>query len=874
MNDDKLRAGVLCVVACAAAFIAQGRIVHTPMQAVRNAAGGTNPVTLANGAVWTLEGRSSAQDSAGALMTMDRTDSGAGFTGAALPCSLWGGTQGYPYVIECQGTEGISYGDGGLNPDEVAMHPGPPSSQPKCCSALAFKVPRSGRYSLSCTFRKSEAGTTDVWVLLDKVPLGNRELHAAGETFSCQFSNHYLLAGQELSFVVGPQFSIYEAEDIFYSDGIALKLEIVEEDEDEAPVAQTWDFASAFLANATREEPSMPFADPSGSGTWDLWAFDNKTPFVEMAGHERMTAFEDGEGCKRIKVEGDQYSLLLCTLLDNPGPVGLGTDSDHPWLSRAAPGVFCLRPGENRSLAIRFTVPLEGRYALIYVMEDACNGNSDDGVKIYTMAGGTFFGQDEISAEMGRGFVFGQISFGKLAAGVNIDLVIDSNSVPWDDETIGRLKIIRLAESVPEETMYQPGPALVANAAGANTNPFTDADGGIWTMGSSSAPGADFMPLTVFFPGDETALKAQWRNHASDEWWGIYPFIEFAKTYGQLTGEDPQSGLQSDAVLYPNEFIMHPSGGYGSQWSSAVLRFTAPQDGIYSMTASARDIEESDRSGVRLNFMAGGRHYLTKTLSTWNQLHHSGVLWTTVVPIESIYLREGDSIDTCVSIQSDRDINNDRTAVSEMIRVSPVPENEMMVGVDVRTDGGARSVLVERGRVGFGDQAWRATCPSNTVLSAVRLNRTLEARTTVGFTLARDGGETPVGANTGIGNPLMAKGVLSVTRSDTYTFKVTGLPPESEVGLYFYGARMPDGADPVFRVGSTSVSPSTTWFVDKESTDYWDVAVLRTKADAEGCVTGTFASSQDGAGAAFCGLQIVGTGFTGYVDPPLMIFIR
>ena len=161
------------------------------------------------------------------------------------------------------------------------------------------------------------------------------------------------------------------------------------------------------------------------------------------------------------------------------------------------------------------------------------------------------------------------------------------------------LAVTALALGASARTVYDAGKALRQNcASGSYANPYTDANGGVWSYHTASSV-APFTGLADF------PAHSKMASDTMDGWIC-------------LSGENPTHPLllvnaTDDAVssycstgnqLDADEMMFHPAA-----YSYAVLRFTVPQDGWYSALASFRDVDLAESpnatSGVDVHVTVG-----------------------------------------------------------------------------------------------------------------------------------------------------------------------------------------------------------------------------------------------------------------------------
>lgn len=774
-----------------------------------------------------------------------------------------------------------------IEPGELILHPlNTTGNGERCRAALVFTVPRTARYSLSAKFRSINAvgtGVSDAWILLDNSPIFTGEINHSyqyGELPPYAFTNAYLVAGQTLAFVVGPGYTEWA----HAFDGVALKLELVEHDQSETPVTQVWDMGESLRVNCAGAAPALPFPDASGTGEWNCLSIRRGTLFDESmdavifphfaTNANSFAEFYDGEG-------DNKYPYLQSVPVSDTG-AALDTRSSGVGMiySAAVQGEMCFHPGSNRDVVFRFTVPSAGRYVVSYTMRDGNSGGDlgSKGVGLRMVCGGLVMPREVIALES-CGFSFRQEETPPLAAGAHIDFILDNNGDYTCDSTAGRLKVYKLADSI-AYTNFNAGVALRENVAGAYENPFTDARGVTWSVGSCGDPGTAFVLMTTPYSSQK---QKGWKANPGGDWWSGYPLLVAPVELGQYgPGED--DWVVAGQELHPNEFCVHPFGlGAGQQ--CAVVRFAAPHDGAYRVVASARDINPgAENGGVACHLMVGANNLVPAQIAfIWPEWKNWGGYYTAVLESGFVNLRKDETIDLAVGGNwSPFGMGCDATAVQEVIYEGEAKDDPVL-SIDLRAEAGrlwSPHVYTAQGRVGWSGQTWTETARVEDALAVCGIYASTKAstqRTGAAFTLTRNAGAPQISA-LGMGT-LMDAGVVSGNADDVYTFTLTGLLPDEPYTLYLYGLNVENGDGVArFACGDVVATPSLSWFTD----DYLgrglnktcDTAVLRARSDADGTLTCTFATTSATNPVAFCGLQVEGRGFTKYLAPGTFLTIR
>ncbi len=846
------------LLALSAGLTGFARIVHTPASAI---ASGTNPATV-NGATWSFHRRVwwNCPNTEPSGFVVESRDNGlVGFkTGDNVILVNTTSHSVDDPVISASNQSGYIPIDP-VAPGEVIMHPNPHSETDPNRTALRFTVPRTGRYSLSVVFRSLngkafKGNKIDISVLIDNTLLFIDELTHPdnSDRKSYAFNSMFLLAGQTIDFVVGSG----RAEKNHQGDATALALAIVEEDETFDPIDGTWNLGTALHAEYLKETPEMPFPADAFGASWGFYSVSHVPFFFEYASPALLGGWCADPALSGPRVSQDGVGAAEHVSVYDPaatssGLTGLGTIQ---WLDRTAPGEISLHPSSAaQDVDLRFVTPSDGRYVVSYALRDASSGPVGDsaGVDVNVLAGSVCLDVARVSVEVGPHIVFRQVETPPLKAGTAIDVRIYNRGRYNYDGTAGQIRIFKLKDSVPVKG-FCAATALRANANGANTNPFTDEKGATWTFGTSLTP--ECTPFYVM-GGTVTSTRMKgWKNTEVATRYAGLPVFYVNPTLDRIENSDDTT-IPADQYLFPNEIFLHPSSIRDTLANVfAVLRFAAPQAGVYSLDAVVRDVNSSSlcaagTGGVVIHVMGPDGTYLASGYACCDR--NNTFVWSHLHPGD-IYLLAGETIDICVAPKTARRTDCDATALYENINMTDAPE-EAFFGVDIRTAAGGATRYAARGRVGFGEQTWSTTRAGDGVITCDNMKSADGVSKTV-FTLARQGG-APVAAALGV-NALLNDGVVSSGTNSVYTFSFTQLVPNSEYTLYLYGSTVADDGVPTFAVGETAVVPELGW--SRPFTN--DVAVLSVVSDASGTITGTFHSTGD-ASAAFCGVQIAGAEF-------------
>lgn len=839
---------MLMVLAAVLGFAlgAQARIVHTPAAAfAQHYTEGSFPISDANGGKWSVLLLTHPGDVTGLFLTKPQTGSAAGVLGYSKDAN-----NRPPYV--CVNSNSGSVDESTLAsttiyPGELICHPLSRSRSDPCYAVLRFEVPRSGRYSLRALFRSLNPGynensrKVDVAVLLDGSYLLHREIVRPGDGTTLvslepyAFESVYLAKGQRLDVAVGPGLT----EDFYACDATGLQLEICEEEVDPDIAAETaFDIAKSFWKATS--EPTVPFADASGAGSWGVY-------YAQTPKFGAQTALNEWSCVEAGRVWQSKTSNRFPVVgVVNPED-GLSYEQNTlgtPYYYDVAPGEFYLQPNDvaNSTVRFAFAVPEAGSYLVTYVLRDiskAATKEETQGVNARILADGALLADCHVSLEKDAPFAFGQECTLPLAAGAEIELLVDNNGHHGNDGTAGSFTIRKLTGTTHSEG-FRAGPVLTACVNGTYEIPYYDSDGGSWSVGFSQTASSDFVPAAS---KTSSAKLKGWQNNgqAGSSLHQSLPAI-FANAAGATVSGGSDAWVDANQMLLPCEFLVHPS----DNGICGVVKFVAPSDGLYSADVLARDIKAAAEGGITSGhgvdchlFVNGFFAQTARTCCDSRQTF----CWATLHPSE-LYVKQGDSIELRICTPADRNprtTNSDATGIQETIWEKGQPEG-VVVSYDLNANG---PVLTATGRIGWKGHPWTKLKPSAGGLAASLPRDDSRVRRKTGFAICRAEGSGffPSG------------GIVSSGASDAYAFTFDQLQPGATYTLLLYGGATDASSSvlPAFTVGGQTVSPTLSW-----SRPYGkEIAVAVVTADANGRIEGSFASGGVGE-TVFSAVQIRG----------------
>ena len=769
-----------------------------------------------------------------------------------------------------------------VQPGELSCHPGNTTDAGNQCVVLRFTTPRAGTYTVTAKAWNRNIGWTAVTLLVNgQVASARRAWKSAATAVQ---TNDFSLAAA--TYAAGDTIELaIDGNNTYNSNATGLDFKIVEE------VEAVYDASSAFLANRLSASPTNPYSDAFGS--WTAYWTTNTVPkgtFTPVGAlRTRLNTMTYRRIDKGDVLAGIAWNNGLPYIIANiTDAMAVETNSAGKALTATGraflPGELNIFPAEGNCRAtILEVLPTEGGvYDIGLTVRDMFYSTHPNesyaGANVWLLQGDQVLAKTYVTVERGTSFFSSQSIFFKdvrIMPRMSLAVAVDNNGNNNSDGMGTLWAFIRKGDF---SATSDANAAMKANMLSASpSNPFTY-NGATWTAGLCAGgwKGA-FTPYTTRQTGIYGGTAEGWGQTADTS-----PFIRVNKSGRIITATE----ASSSAAIGTDALMGHPK----SDNSATALRFTAPSDGIYAATMWARDhaydnniswINNTD-TGVDIHLVAGARHAaeVTITLHPLVALPEAGK-----VAADRLYLKAGDTV--TFAIGSNKAYNWDLTSFYAWL--DPEPEVAALQRINIDLNGTATgetaTTFSGAGRVGFTGEKWNGVAVEDGAANVESRQLYLSDganRTGVQLAIARSGGEVAASAANLTTDTdaaaLFADGIVSTNSADTYSFTLTGLLPNTSYECYFY-SRALTNAPPAtsksivrgtFTAGGTTVTSEKTWFADS----FGDYARLDVRSDADGEVTGTFRSASATESAFWCGLQILGPGFSPYIPSGTIIGIR
>ena len=219
----------------------------------------------------------------------------------------------------------------------------------------------------------------------------------------------------------------------------------------------------------------------------------------------------------------------------------------------------------------------------------------------------------------------------------------------------------------------RPAAAQTYDAAGdfsASANP-----NGVWSYGYENTLGGTLNLYTAQFT--PTANIAGWNNNISAD----VPLV--IKNFGTTADSS-----FADIVLQAGQLAFHP----GPQDQFSVVRFTAAQDGLFSLTSGFVPVT-TDGTTTDVHVLENGLSLFDGNVSgTYNA--PNGTSYNN----DALSLHAGDTLDFAVGYGADGNYGSDSTGISATLVAAPVPEASTTISLGLMLALGLGAVAVARRR--------------------------------------------------------------------------------------------------------------------------------------------------------------------------------
>ena len=760
-----------------------------------------------------------------------------------------------------------------IEADEMVFHPGQTGNS---YMVLRFAAPEDGWYSAFATFHDTsqEATPTASSGASVAITLGGNDVLARGivslegvsgstKRFDFQMPVRYLAKDTEIRFAVGNNAG--SSGTAHANDATGVKVFVVKEDE-----GAFYDSGIAMKNNVA----ASPYANPYGTIADGMWYF------LSASAPAAQTAPANVSLAATSRITTEATSTYLSGVARNSGgssPFVLVNTSSSVQDTSVAPGELKVHPYAGDSTlktwtGVRFRPPQSGYYSASIVVRDVDRANltqysSADGVDVYLYVSDTLVTNAYVSLETAVActahFTFDDRF---LVAEEPVDIVVSPHGEVHNDAT-GVSAIFRREPG----DIYDAGKSFcVDRASGSLSDSFVDLLGGgaTWQLGAKTNAwcGAQFY---------DELTAGQVAGGAKTKWWmqgrftsySEYPYFVMA-TNGTAVA-DSTFGFSADLLAAaPQEFVAVVNEP-GYQSSSPTLKATIPSDGVYRVRAYARDLNNGGGDGVQVSVVADGHVAASSPVMR----ESGGTIYETALGADRLWLKGGERIEYVVDPLANR--TSDPTGLSACYeRVGDATAHVINIDFGVPSSVPGRfSNHIGAGREGWSSwNKWNALRISNSSPSAtvsVENCREADGRTRRNMTLAltRGSGTAKKGYTSG-GSALHNNWAESDSASDTYSFTLSKLKANEHYTLYLYSAKGAATGNASFSVGGVVKTPDETWNLR----DVKVVARFDVESDANGEITGTFASA-DANGGAFNGLTLVGD-FPEYDPPGMTMLLR
>lgn len=859
----------LCAVPCFAATV-----VHDAARDLVLNSRSANVYTNIYGGVWSYM-RSSSYDGARTLLpsVRSRTDTETDSGGRAIVWQRGPARSSSASPVICvnptvwpdaktfmRGSDWPTIPSGGLS-----CHPGNTTDEGSQCVVLRFTTPRDGRYAVTAKAWNRNVGKTAVTLLVNGAV--RRDRIAWTSSASAVTTNDFSLAYATYSAGDTIELAV-DGDGTFSSNATGLDFCITEE------VGEVHDAASGFLGNIASGTPTNPYTD--SFGTWTGYYTDSAgTPtngVRKLFGNKSYVRRDQGNAMAGMSMNSSKtVPYMVVNRLD---AMAVETNSVGKATTIQGMGFW---PGEIMTLMsyTSFTLTVlqvkpndGGIYDVGLSVRDMYLGTAEatKGVNVWLLQGGVVLAKTYVSAEAGVPSASLFVKGLTVLPQIPIAVAIDDNGNNGNDGTGISWAFVKTGTRSPA---YDANAAMKANMESAEpTNPFAQG-GATWTAGQ----------CWKSWKGAFGAYKVQQLKYGgTTKGWGendsTSPFIA-VNVAGRTVYADEMNATRDAGT---DMLFGHPK----SDNSATVLRFKAPADGIYSATAWFVDLSaggNGDDAGVDVHLLAKGFH----ADSALARLYSSPTGEEAQrLSADRLFLQTGETV--TFAIGANGGYTSDLTGFYAWLDPESDASTAQWINIDINSRDAAGNQYAGAGRVGHATDKWNGLAVKDGSSSYV--SRQFYAgsgiRTGVTLSIAKTDGVLAVSTENGATDTsapaLFSDGIVSSGDADVTAFTLSGLLPGAKYELYFF-SRALTGTPPVtaqsivhgvFMAGGETATSDKCWFAD----DLGDYARVSAVSDAEGRIMGTFRSASNDASAFWCGMQVLGSGFSQYTPLGMTISFK
>ncbi len=733
------------------------------------------------------------------------------------------------------------------------------------CVVLRFTTPRDGTYAVTAKAWNQNSGRTAVTLLVNGEV--RRERRAWTSTKANVTTNDFSLAAA--TYAAGDIIELaVDGDGTYAANATGLDFRIAEE------VEAAYDASTGFRANLDAEHPANPYADSFGAWSGAYAAATPTNASRSLFNNVAYVRATQGNVLSGMAVNSS-YPYLVANRSD---AMVVETNSAGTALTVQGRGylpgeLMAQPPGGARAFTVLQVTPANGGiYDVGLSVRDMYYGSPNaagNGVNVWLLQGSVVLARTFVSIEASHSSESVFIKGLKVFPQIPLAVAVDNNGAASSDGTAIMWAFVRTGDF---SATYYANAAMKANMTSASpTNPFTH-NGATWTAGlCADGWKGTFTPYAVnqkryndWFSG--------WSDNATAS-----PFWAINLKDGELTPGEMGSVLGAGTDM----MLVHPKNDN----TSTALRFTAPADGVYSATAWLADLahdtskdNNSADDGVGVHLVAEGHRadsavVKLQKLPTGQEARR--------LAADRIFLRKDETMTFAVG----RNGANGWDLTGSFIWIDPESDAAALQGVNIDLDcKGAGRAYAGTGRVGYAGETWNGLAVGNGASGCTSKHLYAASGTRTGVTLALSNADRPLSASAAnsatdtTAASLFSDGVVSTSSADVNAFTLAGLLPRAKYELYFYSRALTEAPPAtatsivrgVFAVGGTTAVSEKTWFAD----EFGDYARIDAVSDAAGTVTGTFRSASADAAAFWCGLQILGPGFSPYIPTGTSIIFR
>lgn len=766
-----------------------------------------------------------------------------------------------------------------LHPAEMETHPGSTSGHK--VSVLRFTVPRTATYAIDLSAvatANADGGAKDLIaaILVNGAVVQQKTLIHSGSATTEERTFAPAVAAREYAKGDRIEFAVHMGQEL-NSDNVNFTFRILEQLNAGDKVINP---ATALQANVALASPTDPFADPV-SGRWGGYGANSTNVNFTLTRYSTLNYVRSAQGAG---LKGLAMNNALPYHTVQPDNL-LAWESAWTKSALLRPDEIYTHPnGGDQPTVLRYWPDEGGIYDIGIAVRDIAWTANSTGVDVFLRRDEEELAHFSVNGLNGNaGATSSDTRFipgVELFRGRPIDFIVGPLSANDSDGTCFKLVFVKRAY---KGTVYNANDAWYENMKDAmNVQPSNPtAFGGAQWEGGRYDKG--FTGSFANFTGANVQNRWDGKGYAIGFNTTSSPFLGANVTEAIQPGD--KFGGGSSVEVWPRAIFSHPQSDNGA----SAIRFIAPADGVYSAHACFQHIAGGRNGGgaegvgidchILTDAASADRGYPANGFSRRNNYNASTRGFNDYLPVCSlvageIYLRKGDTIGFVAG--SAGEYSTDSNVFDAYVVAEEGPAGRVNIDLDGYGASETPETFAGRGRIGFVDDIWNSVKVASGTAEKESRQLYRHDGTRVGTKL-RVWRATGVPASAGAtgDTALFRDGVCASGDTGAISYEISGLVAGETYDLYFHCRK--NGR---FTSNGATAETDRCWTKGTDSVGLYpdngikpDHAVLTVVADADGKVSGTFASA-DGEPSRWAGLQIAGGSFAAYEPAGMLLLFR